>query len=53
MSRARWGWLALAFLAVLLAAWMNRYDVQRCGTDGCLAVDRLTGSVVVLPRMRR
>lgn len=44
-AKQQWAWFVLVCLCVLGFAWTHRYVYSACDTDGCIAVNRWTGSV--------
>lgn len=44
-TRYRWAWFALACVVSAALLWTARFQYSVCDTDGCVVVDRWTGTV--------
>jgi hypothetical protein len=44
-AKHHWAWFLLVCVCTLGFAWTHRYEYSACDTDGCIAVNRWTGSV--------
>jgi hypothetical protein len=43
--KQRWAWFLLAALSAAGVGWTHRYEYAACDTDGCVEINRWTGSV--------
>jgi hypothetical protein len=48
-ARYRWAWFVLVVLIAGAFFWTNRRQYTACDTDGCVVIDRWTGSVTFQP----
>jgi hypothetical protein len=44
-AKHRWAWFLLAVLCAAGVAWTRRHEYAACDTDGCVEINRWTGSV--------
>jgi hypothetical protein len=44
-AKHRWAWFLLAVLCAVGVAWTRRHEYAACDTDGCVVINRWTGSI--------
>jgi hypothetical protein len=44
-AKHRWAWFLLAVLCATAIAWTRRNEYAACDTDGCVEINRWTGSI--------
>jgi hypothetical protein len=44
-AKQHWAWFLLVLLCLVVLGWTRRYEYAACDTDGCVAIDRWTGSI--------
>jgi hypothetical protein len=44
-AKQQWAWFLLVLVCALTFAWTRRYDYAACDTDGCVAINRWSGSI--------
>jgi hypothetical protein len=44
-AKFRWAWFLLAVLCAAAVGWTRRHEYAACDTDGCVEINRWTGSI--------
>ena len=44
-AKYRWAWFLLAVLCAAAVGWTHRHEYAACDTDGCVEINRWTGSI--------